>query len=103
MKGKGNSRNRRQANYETVDLEGLQKTRRGKHHDFVGGVLEDLEGLKSGSAIKIPLTDVKGVSVLKLRAALNRACAAKGIRISTSSDSENFYVWAAAAKKAGKN
>ena len=95
MMAKEISRNRPQSNYETVDVEGLQKTRRGKHHDFVGGVLDDLERLESGSAIKIPLKEVNGVSVLKLRAALNRACAAKGIRISTSSDTENFYVWAA--------
>lgn len=79
--------------YETVEVDGLAKTRRGKHHDFVSGVLADLEILKAGSAIKIPLRGVKGVSVVKLRAAINRASATQGIKISTSSDTENFYIW----------
>src|SRR5579859_3539897 len=84
---------RHAAIYETVDIEGLSKTRRGKHHDFVSGVLADLEILKADSAIKIPLKGVKGVSVVKLRAAINRASATQGIKISTSSDAENFYIW----------
>ena len=87
------SHDQRSAIYETVLLDDLQKTRRGKHHDFVTGVLADLEILKAESAIKIPLKDVDDVSVLKLRAAVNRASAAKGLKISTSSDAENFYVW----------
>ena len=56
-------------------------------------ILDDLRVLTAGSAIKIPLKGVSGVSVAKLRAAINRATAATGAKISTSSDAENFYIW----------
>ena len=92
MAGK-KSTDRHAPNYETVSIDDLRKTRRGKHHDFVSGVMSDLEVLKEGSAIKIPLKDVKGESVINLRSAVNRASAAKGLRISTSSDANYFYIW----------
>jgi len=84
---------RRSANYETVSIDDLKKTRRGKHHDFVSGVMSDLEMLKEGSAIKVPLKDVKGETVINLRAAVNRAGASKGVKIATSSDENYFYIW----------
>ena len=93
MVAKKNGGGRYSALYQTVPVEALQQTRKGKHYDFVSGVLSDLEVLKPGSAIKIPLEGVKGISVVKLRAAINRATAAKGMKISTSSDAGNFYVW----------
>lgn len=84
---------RRTPNYETVSIDDLRKTRRGKHYDFVSGVMSDLETLKEGSAMKIPLKDLEGESVINLRAAVNRASASKGLKISTSSDDNYFYVW----------
>jgi hypothetical protein len=80
-------------NYEIVSAEDLGKTRRGKHHDLMAKIMADLKVVGHGSAIKIPLKEVKNVSVPKLRAAITRASAAKGVKISTSSDPENFYVW----------
>ena len=93
MSGKKNDRGRLRANYETVSVDELRKTRRGKHHEFVTGVMADLALLKEGSAIKIPLKDVDGESVVNLRAAVTRATAAKGVKISTSSDENYFYIW----------
>ena len=92
MSGK-NGLTRRTPNYQTVSIDELSKKRRGKHHDFVTGVMSDLEMLKEGSAIKIPLKEVKGESVVNLRAAINRASASKGVKISTSSDEDFFYIW----------
>ena len=86
-------RGRPQANYETVALDKLRTTRRGKHHDFVSTVMADLETLKKGAAIKVPLKDTKGESVVRLRAAINRASASKGMKISTMSDQDFFYIW----------
>lgn len=93
MTGKKNGHDRHSANYETIPLDKLRKTRRGKHHDFVAGVMADLEALRRGHAIKIPLSELKDTSVVKLRAAVNRASDARGIKIATSSDADNFYIW----------
>ena len=87
------SQDRRAPNYETVSVDDLKKTRRGKHHDFVSGVMSDLEMLKERSAMKIPLKDLKGESVINLRAAVNRASASKGLKVSTSSDENYLYIW----------
>lgn len=87
------SQDRAAPNYETVSIEDLKKTRRGRHHDFVSGVMSDLEMLKEGSAMKIPLKDLKGEPVVNLRAAVNRASASKGLKVSTSSDQNYFYIW----------
>ena len=43
--------------YRQVRIDGLDKGRRGKHHDLVLGILQELEGLPPGSAMEIPLAD----------------------------------------------
>jgi hypothetical protein len=83
-------------NYERVVLTDIRRTRRGKHHDLVGGIFEDLESLPVGSAIKIPLADVDGTTLGNLRSAVHRASTARGLGIETLSDEENFYIWKAA-------
>ena len=42
-------------NYDRVVLANLRRSRRGKHHDLLQGVFQDLQTLPGGSAIKIPL------------------------------------------------
>jgi hypothetical protein len=82
-------------NYDRVVLADIPRTRRGKHHDLVGGVFEDLESLPVGSAIKIPLADVDGTTLANLRSAVHRASISRGLGIETLSDEENFYIWKA--------
>jgi hypothetical protein len=81
--------------YERVVLADIRRTRRGKHHDLLGGIFQDLESLPAGSAIKIPLTEVDGTTLANLRSAVHRASASKGLGIETLSDEENFYIWKA--------
>jgi hypothetical protein len=83
-------------NYDRVVLADIRRTRRGKHHDLVGGIFEDLESLPAGSAIKIPLSVVDGTTLANLRSAVHRASTARGLGIETLSDEENFYIWKAA-------
>jgi hypothetical protein len=79
--------------YKRVPSAGLKSSRTGKHNDLVGGILNDLATLPSGSAIRIPLSSVGGVSVARLRSAVVRATTKLGIRIETASDPESFFVW----------
>jgi hypothetical protein len=80
-------------NYDRVVLADIRRSRRGKHHDLVGGIFQDLESLPEGSAIKIPLADVDGTTLANLRSAVHRASAARNLGIETLSDEENFYLW----------
>lgn len=82
-------------NYDRVILADIRRTRRGKHHDLVGGIFDDLETLPVGSAIKIPLTEVDGTTLANLRSAVHRASISRGLGIETLSDEENFYIWKA--------
>jgi hypothetical protein len=81
--------------YDRVILADIRRTRRGKHHDLLGGIFQDLESVPEGSAIKIPLTDVDGTTLANLRSAVHRASTSKGLGIETLSDEENFYIWKA--------
>jgi len=81
--------------YERVVLADLRRTRRGKHHELLGGIFQDLESLPVGSAIKIPLTEVDGTTLANLRSAVHRASTSRRLGIETLSDEENFYIWKA--------
>jgi hypothetical protein len=83
-------------NYDRVVLANLRRSRRGKHHDLLDGVFQDLETLPGGSAIRIPLAELDGITLANLRSAVHRASASRGLEIETLSDEENFYIWKAA-------
>lgn len=82
-------------NYERVLISGLKKSRKGKHHELLGRIMEDLKRSAPSYAVRIPLSSIEGLSVLNLRSAIVRATNKAGISVSTSSDDENFYVWKA--------
>ncbi len=82
----------RQADYETVSQADLPSGRKGKHYSMLLRVLQNLERLAEGRAIRIPLADCEG-SVADIRAAIFRATNKEGLEIATSSDDEFFYVW----------
>jgi hypothetical protein len=78
-------------NYEQVPTHSVKGHRKGKHHELVQRILEDLEFLPEGSAIKIPLKSTDGVTLENLRSAVHRAT--KKLEVETSSDNENLYLW----------
>jgi len=80
-------------NYDRVNLANVRRNRRGKHHDLIQGVFQDLETLPNGSAIKIPLASVDGITLGNLRSAVHRASTSRGLEIETLSDEDNFYIW----------
>jgi hypothetical protein len=83
------------AKYDRVLLSDIRGRRRGKHHDLMGDIFEDLKLLPAGSAMKIPLSEVEGIEVANLRSAVHRAAGARGLNIETLSDDDNFYIWKA--------
>ena len=87
------AKNGNSPNYERVLVSGVRGHRRGKHHDLIGGIVEDLTTLPPGSAIKVPLDGTSGVTLANLRSALHRAAANLKLDLETSSDDGNFYIW----------
>jgi hypothetical protein len=90
---KGDKKENRRPNYERTLISGLKKSRKGKHHELMGRIMEDLKMSAPSYAVRIPWSSIKEVSVLNLRSAIVRAAHKEGISVSTSSDDENFYVW----------
>jgi len=83
-----------------LDQEGFQailqgdvpKGRDGKHKWIVTRLLTDLDRLRPGMALKIPLAALPDTKE-NIRSALNRATRQRGIDLSTSSDAEFLYIW----------
>ncbi|PYX02002.1 MAG: hypothetical protein DMG86_08670 [Acidobacteria bacterium] len=79
--------------YRRVSVGDLGRGRRGKHHDLVKGILQELKIASAGSALEIPLADVGGIGLANLRSAVHRASTSEGFSIETLVDERNFYVW----------
>jgi hypothetical protein len=76
-----------------VELGTLDRGRRGKHHDLVEGIMQELRMAPLGSALEIPLDDTGGIRPANLRSAIHRASTRAAIAIETVADDKNFYVW----------
>jgi len=70
----------------------------GKRRQIVTTILEDLDLLKDGSAIKVPLAELVE-SKEKVRSALNRATRKAGRTVATASDASFLYVWNVSASR----
>jgi hypothetical protein len=79
--------------FERVALNELRQGRRGKHNELITGILDAMETLADGEALKVPVAAMRAISTQNLRAALARATASRGLKIATYSDDEGFYVW----------
>jgi hypothetical protein len=78
--------------FKTIVQSEVPQGRNGKHKRIVTAILKDLDGLDSGSAIKVPLADLVGLKE-HVRSALNRASRKAGRKIATASDAGFLYVW----------
>jgi hypothetical protein len=66
--------------------------REGKHKLVVTTILKDLDRLKHGAALKVPLAGLL-LSKEKVRSALNRATRKAGRTVATASDDTFLYIW----------
>jgi len=66
--------------------------RNGKHKGIVTKILSDLDQVKPGVAIRVPLADLPD-SKEKVRSAVNRATRNAGRIVATASDETYLYLW----------
>jgi DNA helicase TIP49 (TBP-interacting protein) len=78
--------------FKTMVQSDVPQGRNGKHKQIVTTVLRDLDNLKAGSALKVPLAEL-AESKEKVRSALNRATRKAGRRVETASDANFLYLW----------
>jgi hypothetical protein len=78
--------------FKTMVQLDVPQGRNGKHKLIVTTILKDLDRLKTGAAIKVPLAGLVE-SKEKVRSALNRATRKAGRRVATASDATFLYVW----------
>jgi hypothetical protein len=79
-------------NFKTMQQVDVPQGRKGKHHLLVGRILSDLDQMKAGAAIKVPLAELAETKE-KVRSALNRATRKGARNVATASDDEFLYVW----------
>ena len=82
------------ARFQSIPQGDVPKGRDGKHKQIVTQLLEDIDQLEDGAALKIPLSELPDTKE-NIRSALNRATRQKGIEVATSSDADFLYVWKA--------
>jgi hypothetical protein len=80
------------AHFKTVAQLEVPNSRNGKHKEIVTLILRDLDQLKEGAAIKVPLAEL-GDSKENVRSALNRATRKSNRNVATATDESFLYVW----------
>lgn len=83
----------RDLRYRQVAISGLEKGRRGKHHDLVQEIVAEFKILPEGAAMEVPFADIGGIGLANLRSAVHRAATSHGLKIETLADEKNLYVW----------
>ncbi len=78
--------------YETMAQLDVPQGRNGKHKQIVSLILNDLNQLKDGSALKVPLAELAETKE-KVRSALNRATRKEGRKVATATDDKYLYIW----------
>ena len=79
-------------NFNVTEQANVPTGRHGKHRDITTRILDDLDGLENGTALKIPLTELPDTKV-NIRSALNRASRKMGKSVGTAADDDYLYVW----------
>jgi hypothetical protein len=79
-------------NFHTMSQEDVPQGRNGKHKQIVVKILSDLDQLKDGVALKVPLSEL-AEGKERVRAALNRATRKASRNVATATDANYLYVW----------
>ena len=87
--------------FATMAQVDVPQGRNGKHKGIVSAILNELDDLDDGEALKIALTEL-GDSKENVRSALNRASHKLNRPLATAADAMFLYVWSASAKSINK-
>jgi hypothetical protein len=86
------ARSKTAPHFKTMIQSDVPQGRNGKHKLIVSTILDDLDQLKDGAAIKVPLAELAATKE-KVRSALNRATRKAGRKVATATDATFLYVW----------
>ncbi|HEY7404418.1 MAG TPA: hypothetical protein VIB39_12905 [Candidatus Angelobacter sp.] len=78
--------------FETMHQIDVPQSRNGKHRRIVEAILEDVENLAPGEAVKVPIRAL-GDTKENVRAALSRESKKRKAPISTAADASHLYIW----------
>jgi hypothetical protein len=81
-----------EARFQSILQTEVPKGRDGKHKQIVDQLLDAIEGLRDGCALKVALAELPD-SKENIRSALSRATRQKNMDVATSSDADFLYVW----------
>lgn len=84
--------NRAVSHFTTLELGDVPRSRNGKHKAIVSLILRDLDQLKEGAALRVPLAEL-GDTKQNVRSALNRATRNTKRNVATATDENFLYVW----------
>ena len=85
-------------NFKSMPQADVPQGRKGKHNAVVTKILSDLDQLRKGVALKVPLAQL-AEGKEKVRSALNRATRKSGRTVATASDGTFLYVWNETAER----
>lgn len=78
--------------FKTMVQADVPQGRNGKHKQIVSLILKDLDKLRPGAALKVPLEEL-AESKEKVRSALNRATRKANRKVATATDADFLYIW----------
>jgi hypothetical protein len=78
--------------FKTMVQADVPRGRSGKHKAIVSAILKDLDQLKEGAALKVPLVELAATKE-QVRSALNRETRKAGRRVATATDATFLYIW----------
>jgi len=78
--------------YTSISQSELPTGRKGKHNSTIHELLDELEKVGTGQALRVALADLPDKKA-NIRSALMRATRQRGIDVATSSDDTYFYIW----------
>lgn len=78
--------------FQSIQQADVPRGRDGKHKQIITQLLEAIEKLRDGTALKVPLAELPD-SKENVRSALSRATRQRNMDVATSSDETSLYIW----------
>lgn len=83
----------KQLNFETINSVEVPHDRKGKHNALISRIMQDLQRVEPGVALKVPVSALGSQKIENIRAALGREVKKTKLAVATSIDDDYFYVW----------